>query len=102
MLMIIKLIHKQVQKFLDILFPKYCFGCGKKTEYLCQKCLSEIRPAAGRQNVSLPAFAASSYENPLVKKLVWRLKYRHKYTLAKVLAEIIFQNINYCFASLSS
>lgn len=32
--------------FLDILFPKMCFGCGKEGKYICEKCSTFVSEAA--------------------------------------------------------
>lgn len=99
--MITKLIHKWTNKLLDIIFPITCFGCGRKSGYLCENCIRKISPSPcgiyGLPETKIDGcaqiFAACSYENPAVKKLLWHLKYRGKYKLAEILAEIIFQNI---------
>jgi len=31
------------EKLLDILFPKFCFGCGKEGEFVCKECLKKIK-----------------------------------------------------------
>lgn len=97
--MITKLIHKWTNELLDVIFPITCFGCGKKSGYLCSECRRKITspPLVGVRNTEFDGcdkiFAACSYENPAVKKLLWHLKYRGKRKLAEILAEIIFQNI---------
>lgn len=30
--------------FLDLLFPKYCLGCGQAGQYFCKNCLSQLKP----------------------------------------------------------
>jgi competence protein ComFC len=31
-------------RFLDLLYPKHCLGCGQTGQYLCPDCLSKLRP----------------------------------------------------------
>ena len=93
--MIIKLIHKCVKRALEIIFPITCFDCGKKNDsYLCFYCRQKIAPAKqfDSRKIKLIIFAASSYNNPVIRKIIWHFKYRGKYKLAEILAEIILQN----------
>ena len=85
------------KKFLlDILFPQFCFGCGKEGSLICKDCLSTIGIAEYQfcpfcavpkrvigegkckihQKMKLAGiFAATSYKNALVKKLITQFKY---------------------------
>src|SRR4030043_536991 len=86
---------KTVNFFLDVLFPKYCFGCRKEGSYLCPDCTSLIEimegffclcqrpqrlPEAGKcpkcrkKNLNGLYFAAS-FKNNLIKKLIYQFKY---------------------------
>jgi ComF family protein len=103
------------KKFLlDILFPQFCFGCGKEGCLICQDCLMTIeiseyqycpfcqKPVRvfergccqkhrGRALNGL--FAATSYQNPLVKKLITNFKYEpYLKSLAKPLAFLIISH----------
>lgn len=82
---------------LDLLFPKYCFSCGREGNYLCEDCsaLIEINPFQycpfckmpqrvldgktcerhKRQKKLTGVFSAAPYENILVKKLISKFKY---------------------------
>jgi ComF family protein len=84
------------ESILDLLFPKFCLGCHKEGTFLCQDCLFTIeiseytfcpycslpkRTFAGRtcqkhrnQNLS-GLFAATSYQNKLLKILIKNFKY---------------------------
>ena len=82
--------------FLDTLFPQFCFSCGKEGSLICKDCLSTIgiaeyqfcpfcavpRRVIGEgkckihQKMKLAGiFAATSYKNTLVKKLITQFKY---------------------------
>ncbi len=81
---------------LDILFPKFCIGCGKEGSYLCKDCLSLIEiieyqfcPVCGKRIINGKIcetckkktnlnglYFAVSYQNQLVKKLITQFKYK--------------------------
>jgi ComF family protein len=70
----------------DILLPEKCFGCGKYGNVVCKKCkILSIRPII----VTEDSFAATTYENPTIKKLIWKLKYSNAKHSAKAAAEIM-------------
>jgi competence protein ComFC len=59
--------------FLDLLFPRVCIGCGRSGTTLCAICERTIVS----QPTTLPDGTAAlfDYRNPLVKKIIWRLKF---------------------------
>lgn len=89
---------------LDILFPKFCVGCGKEGTYLCEDCFYLIEilekqycpfcqipkivldgrtcPLCRKSKKLTGLFCATSYENFLVKKII----HEYKYSLIKELA----------------
>lgn len=95
---------------LNILFPKFCFSCGREGNYLCEDCkaLLEISqyqyclcqhpkrvdergkcPKCQRKKLSGLYFALD-YKNPLIKNLVQKFKYKpFVRELAKPLASLI-------------
>lgn len=106
------------QFLFDLLFPKLCVGCGREGEYLCQDCLGTIDileyqscPGCGKRVADGKTcqicygktklnglYFASSYQNPLIKKMIRQLKYEAlAREFAKSLAFLIithFQTIN--------
>ncbi|TSD02053.1 MAG: phosphoribosyltransferase [Parcubacteria group bacterium Athens0714_24] len=68
-------------------FPQKCIGCGNKNDILCRKCIDKIdKPTFLELN---NVFAASDYNDILVKKAIWLLKYRGIRETAEPLAELI-------------
>ncbi|PJB99232.1 MAG: hypothetical protein CO077_02870 [Candidatus Nealsonbacteria bacterium CG_4_9_14_0_8_um_filter_35_12] len=70
----------KIQKFfLDILFPKFCFNCGKEGSYLCEDCFSMLEISEIHQKYSTKSltdlYFALPYQNILAKKLIRRFKY---------------------------
>ena len=85
--------------FLDILFPAICLSCGKflsedeKNEIalICSPCLESIpiNKIVFRTGGQYLLFAASSYENAVLRNLIHEFKYRNLMTLQKPLGKII-------------
>ncbi len=79
---------------LDLLFPKFCFGCKREGNYLCQDCLATIEIFKEHKKLKNEflddLFVATEYKNPLVKKLILALKYEpFAKEIAKDLANLI-------------
>jgi len=71
---------KKIRKFfLDLLFPKFCFNCGKEGSYLCEDCFSILEISQTHQKYSTKSltdlYFALPYQNILAKKLIRRFKY---------------------------
>lgn len=76
---------------LDILFPISCLQCRKAGAILCLNCKTNLPKFFEQENDFI--FSTLNYHNKIVKKMVWMLKYGHKKELAKIFAEIIYENI---------
>ena len=72
--------NKLKRFFLDLLFPRTCFGCKKEQTYLCQDCESILEVFYTHQRFKNPElndlYFAVSYEKPLVKRLITQFKYQ--------------------------
>ncbi len=103
---------KKIKKIiLDTLFPIACLGCQKSDFWICRECLQKIPilhqqvcPACEREitpsgllcqscrkkeKFYLDALiSAVSYDNPIVKKMVYNFKYRFVDCLSEPLAQI--------------
>ncbi len=80
-----------LQFFLELLFPSRCLGCGSKKEILCDSCMDKL-PTAERETES-SIFAVYDYRDPLVKKLIWELKYHHLPYLGQKLGDILYSSL---------
>ncbi len=61
------------EKFLDILFPRGCFGCRQQGTLLCDPCLASL-PLADND---LPrVHARFAFASPIVRQGIWSLKYK--------------------------
>lgn len=84
---------------LDIVFPVYCISCGKNGVYLCLKCLKES-PKAERESAKW-IFSLYDYRHPPIKKSIWLLKYKGKFKIADIFAEVLYGRIIEELADLS-
>jgi len=82
---------KILKNILAVLFPQKCLGCKKENEILCSDCLLKInRPDTPYLN---GIHIASNYQDAVLKKTLWMLKYQGVKQLAKPLAELIRERI---------
>lgn len=85
------MVKKVINSILNFLFPQKCIGCGKKNEILCEECLKRIDwPSLIKEN---NIFSASDYNDEIIKKAIWMLKYRGIKGLAEPLAELMFRRL---------
>lgn len=82
---------KIFKKILAVLFPQKCLGCKKENEILCPDCLGKIsRPDTPYLK---GVHIAGNYQDLVLKKALWMLKYRGVKQLAKPLAELIQERV---------
>ncbi len=83
--------------FLDLLFPKTCFGCQKQETYLCQDCeaileISDIHKRLKIEQLS-DLYFALEHKKPLIKTLISQFKYQpFVKELAKPLSSLIINH----------
>jgi ComF family protein len=82
---------------LDLFFPKKCLGCGKSDTYLCSDCFNKIEIVEYIEHQSSAymdkIIFATSYANPLVRKLIKSYKYHFAQELAKPLSQLLIKVI---------
>ncbi|GAI39661.1 unnamed protein product, partial [marine sediment metagenome] len=65
---------------LDLLYPQFCFNCGREGSYLCQDCQSTLQILNLHQIYQTPnlkdLYFALSYRDILIKNLVQKFKYQ--------------------------
>jgi len=74
-----------------MVFPVKCISCGKNGKDFCLICLSEVPPA--ERETAKWIFPLYDYRHPSIKKALWFLKYNGKKRLAKIFAEILYDEI---------
>jgi len=107
--------YRFYQYVLDIIFPKYCVGCGLEGKWICQKCMQKIifvnnqacfacnrLTSQGkfcqkcRTKTNLTGLITSAYyhEGPL-KEAIHTYKYNFAYDLAHDLAKILLSTLRH-------
>jgi len=79
---------------LNLILPKFCFGCKKEGTYLCEDCLATIEIFKEHKRISHKIlddlFVATDYSHPILKKMILSFKYEpFAKELAKDLANLI-------------
>lgn len=98
---------KFFRKFWDLLFPRFCLGCGKSGIFLCEKCFKNLnklkkklpifRENSGfswiqkdlRKKCKISFLVLHHYQLPLVKKLVKQLKYKFSEEISDYLGSLM-------------
>lgn len=77
------------EEFLNALFPEHCINCDKQGALLCALCERTIttKPRA----LSGTTAVLFDYQNPLVKKAIWALKYHRKKALGKFFGTALYR-----------
>jgi len=69
-----------IKKFLlDLILPKFCFGCKKESTYLCEDCLATIeifkKHKKFNHKILDDLFSATDYTHSILKKMLFSFKY---------------------------
>ncbi len=75
-----KLIHIATKIF----FPEHCLRCGRPDILLCDTCNKKLTPSFSTEENIITAL---SYSDPVVRRLVWLLKYRGSESATEILAQ---------------
>lgn len=83
--------HLIIHKGLDLLFPRYCFGCKKEGTALCQHCLMTLPKSidSGENKI----FSVFNYDSPIVRQLIWSLKYKRGKDIAQLVAPALNETL---------
>lgn len=83
--------RKIFEQIIGILFPDKCIGCEKLNTLLCGHCLIQIPKAENLpQSFIYPVF---NYRSPVVKEVIWRLKYKNVRRLAPIMGPPLYEKI---------
>lgn len=76
-------------ELLNFIFPERCIGCDKIGSALCAICERTITVKA--RALSGTTASLFDYRNPLVKKAIWSLKYKHRRSLGKYFGTALYR-----------
>lgn len=77
------------EEFLNFIFPERCIGCDKPGSALCAICERTITVKA--KALSGTTAVLFDYKNPLVKKAIWALKYKHRRTIGAYFGTALYR-----------
>ena len=77
------------EELLNAIFPERCIGCNKVGSALCAICERTITMKATA--LSGTTAALFDYQNPLVKKAIWALKYKHRRSIGKYFGVALYR-----------
>lgn len=80
-----------IQSILDFVFPVDCISCSKKGDLLCLNCLNEAQEAE-RESLKW-VYPLYDYRDPVIKKAIWFLKYKHKKRIAYIFSLVLYNRI---------
>lgn len=76
---------------LDTVFPRECVGCRARGVLLCDKCLTGAPAALPGEHAFISALF--DYQNPTIKRALWRFKYENARGFAKIFAGPLYEEI---------
>ncbi len=74
--------------FLEILFPSKCIGCRVSGRMLCESCIKKLRKVDRETENNI--MAIYDYRDPIVKKVIWNLKYYHSQKIGQELGRLLY------------
>ncbi|MBK5215278.1 MAG: ComF family protein [Candidatus Pacebacteria bacterium] len=80
----------QIKNFLlGLFFPIKCVGCQAENEILCANCIKKI--GLSEQKIDGDIFAVFSYQDEIIKKAIWELKYHQKRYIGDKLGKLLYE-----------
>jgi len=88
-----EILKKFLERSLDVIFPKKCVGCSVLGTSLCQVCLDTL-PSA-QWNTETPSYidALFDYQDDVVKRIIWSLKYKGDREIIQKCAEVLYAHL---------
>lgn len=83
-------IKKTISSSLNLLFQNKCLGCNIRDQIICPICLNKIQISEEIEDKNI--FAIFSYKDPLVRNIIWELKYHHHRQLGNFLGKILYDS----------
>ncbi|MDQ5889542.1 MAG: competence protein ComFC [Patescibacteria group bacterium] len=76
---------------LDIFLPERCVNCFRVGKILCDDCLHKLTPE--NRLITENIIAVFPYQDKIIKKLIWHLKFKSAGSVAEVLAPFLEETI---------
>lgn len=75
----------------DTIFPRRCGGCGTHGTLLCEKCIAHIPRTPSSTHPFITA--VFDYRNPIIRRAIWRFKYKNVRGFAEIFGEKLYEEI---------
>lgn len=79
------------KKIIDIIFPEQCAGCGAYGTIVCKNCIVSIPKADPSKHTFITA--VFDYKNPVIRSVIWKLKYKNIRSAAKYFGGNLYEEI---------
>jgi len=86
-------IQHYIKHALDIIFPRACLGCSLRGESLCAECARNLPQNLRDSDSPDDIEALWNYGDPLVKKVIWSLKYKGDRNIAQLCGISLYERI---------
>lgn len=86
---------KWLNRGLDLLFPRACFGCQVKGVWICDNCLDQARhvPVESDQVDVVETLSVFAYHQPVIKTAIWQLKYQKVRNIAALFGQLLYERV---------
>lgn len=75
---------------LESIYPIYCINCKKRGEIICENCINYLNLSEKETPDNI--YAVFSYQNEIIKKIIWLLKYHKRKIIGEKLGELLYEN----------
>ena len=87
----VRVIFSIFEYITDTIFPRRCGGCSTRGTLLCGKCIAHIPRTPSSTHPFITAIF--DYRNPLIRRAIWRFKYKNVRGFAKIFGEKLYEEI---------
>jgi len=77
------------KRLITLIFLPHCAGCKRPETFLCENCLAKL--PINTEKISTEIFSVFDYQDPVVKQVIWLLKYRGIRDLAQIMARPMYE-----------
>ncbi len=89
MLINIGIIFKLISR---AIFPRKCIGCKTYDFWICEKCISKVPKSF--ENTFSWSYSIFKYQNKLIRKAIWLIKFNKKHSVLNDLEKTIVENFD--------
>ena len=88
-----RFVQRVIAGALDLVFPRQCIGCSREGISLCLECRESLPEALWDTGEVKDMYALFDYQDTVVKKMIWHIKYKGNRELAGIGGEMLYEKI---------